>query len=216
MVKQGDWVTLPKHNIDGTIEDITLTTVKIQNWDKTFTTVPTYALVSEPMINWIGMVESGGRRIQRSINIDMTSIRYCDQAFIERLKKMPYFGDFFHLDKSTAVKKNHLSSDHMTNLALFKKYLEYYCTTHPDIHENMTRMVRFLQPTELGLPVEITFFSKLQEVYAYEDLYAETFNHFLAILPEFDLRVFQNPSGNSFPHNGNFHAIHELVKNKHI
>ena len=214
MVKQGDWITLPKNNIDGTVEDITLTSVKIQNWDKTFTTIPTYSLVSEPMINWVGMIESGGRRIQRSINIDITSIRFCDQSLIDKLKKVPHLGDFFHISESAIPEKNHLSIDHATNLSLYKKYLEFYCSSHPDIHENMTRMVRFLQSTERGLPVEITFFSKFQEVYAFESLHAEIFNHFLAILPYFELRVFQNPSGNGFPLNANFNPDYDHVKNR--
>ena len=205
IVKHGDWITVPKHNVDGTVQDITLTTVKIQNWDKTITTIPTYSLVSESVSNWIGMMESGGRRIQRTINMDMTSIRLCDQPMVERISRLPMFHEFMNTgpldsDKyqddldARALKMNLFDSP--TNLSLFKKYLEGYCSLHPGIHENMTRIVRFLQSTERGLPIEIIVFSKAQNSMLYEALQAEIFDHIFAMLPEFGLRVFQNPSGN--------------------
>ena len=206
MVKHGDWITVPKFNVDGTVQDISLTTVKIQNWDKTVTTIPTYSLVSESVINWIGMKESGGRRIQRNINIDMTSIMLCDQPMLERIFKLPMFHEFLNADSKGpddylddldvgALRMNLFETP--TNLSLFKKYLEGYCRFHPGIHEHMTRIVRFLQSTERGLPVEIIVFSKAQNSILYEALQAEIFDHIFAVLPEFGLRVFQNPSGNS-------------------
>ena len=206
MVKHGDWITVPKFNVDGTVQDISLTTVKIQNWDKTVTTIPTYSLVSESVINWIGMKESGGRRIQRNVNIDMTSIRLCDQPMLERIFKLPMFHEFLNADPAGpddyqddldvgALKMNLF--DTPTNLSLFKKYLEGYCRLHPGIHEHMTRIVRFLQSTERGLPIEIIVFSKAQNSMLYEALQAEIFDHIFAVLPEFGLLVFQNPSGNS-------------------
>ena len=211
MVKPGDWITVPKYGIDGTVEDISLTTVKIQNWDKTITTIPTYSLVSESVTNWIGMMESGGRRIQRVVSIDMTTIRFCDRALMEKLRRTLHLSDFFNQgysddgnyeveDNITEVNLPKLKT--RTNLALFKLYLEGFCNTHPGIHENMTRMVRFLQSNEKGLPIEITVFSKLQEVNAYESLQSDIYNHILAILPEFELRIFQNPSGNGFQYLG--------------
>ena len=204
MVKPGDWITVPKYNVDGTVYDISLTTVKVQNWDKTITTIPTYSLVSESVTNWIGMIESGGRRIQRSVNIDITSIRLSDQPLLDRLIKLPGFNEFVNLEllneggnrldtNATAIKIPVFNSP--TNLSLFKKYLEGYCNSHPGIHENMTRMVRFLQSTEKGLPVEIIVFSKSQQADLYEALQAEIFDLIFAILPEFELRIFQNPSG---------------------
>lgn len=204
MVKPGDWITVPKYNVDGTVYDISLTTVKVQNWDKTITTIPTYSLVSESVTNWIGMIESGGRRIQRSVNIDITSIRLSDQPLLDRLIKLPRFNEFVNLEllneggnrfdtNTTAIKIPVFNSP--TNLALFKKYLEGYCNSHPGIHENMTRMVRFLQSTEKGLPVEIIVFSKSQQADLYEALQAEIFDLIFAVLPEFELRIFQNPSG---------------------
>jgi miniconductance mechanosensitive channel len=199
MVKPGDWITVPKFNIDGTVEDITLTTVKIQNWDKTITTIPTYSLVSEPVINWNGMMESGGRRIQRSISIDMTSIRFCDDAFMERMRNAPHLNNLIsqgQSDKGSTPKRGATQSTARTNLSLFKEYLENYCSVHPGIHSNMTRMVRFLPSSEKGLPIEIIVFSKFQQAEVFESLQAEIFDQILAILPEFELRIFQNPSGN--------------------
>ena len=208
MVKHGDWITLPKYNIDGTVHDITLTTVKIQNWDKTITTIPTYSLVSEPVINWAGMIESGGRRIQRSVSIDITTIRLCDEPLLDRIHKLPMFNEFLTADSINpddyqddlnvgALKMSLFNTP--TNISMFKKYLEGYISVHPGIHEHMTRIVRFLQSTEKGLPVEVVVFSKAQQSTLYEALQAELFDHIFAVLPEFGLRAFQNPSGNSVP-----------------
>lgn len=207
MVKPGDWITVPKYDVDGTVYDISLTTVKIQNWDKTITTIPTYSLVSESVTNWVGMIESGGRRIQRSVNIDITSIHLCDQQLINRLNKLPRFNEFISLKmlteddstnntNGTTLKMTKL--DWPTNLSLFKKYLEGYCRSHPGIHDHMTQVVRFLQSTEKGLPIEVNVFSKAQQSELYEALQAEIFDHIFAIIPEFGLRVFQNPSGGGF------------------
>jgi miniconductance mechanosensitive channel len=207
MVKTGDWITVPKFDVDGTVYDISLTTVKVQNWDKTITTIPTYALVSESVTNWIGMIESGGRRIQRTVNIDITSIRLCDQPLLDRINKLPGF-NYLVNSKSPGIvdykKGNNTEAFKMTvfdvptNLALFKKYLEGYCRVHPGIHENMTQIIRFLQSTEKGLPIEVNVFSKAQQSDLYEALQAEIFDHIFAVLPEFDLRVFQNPSGSGY------------------
>ena len=205
MLKPGDWITVPKFNVDGIVHDISLTTVKVQNWDKTITSIPTYSLVSESVTNWIGMTESGGRRIKRTVNIDLTSIRLCDQQMLERIYKLPRFNEFLIPDSSIqddsqndidvgAFKSNLF--DTPTNLSLFKKYLEGYCRAHPGIHENMTRMVRFLQSADNGLPVEVIVFSKAQQSILYEALQTEIFDHIFTILPEFGLRMFQNPSGN--------------------
>jgi len=208
MVKPGDWITVPRFDVDGIVYDISLTTVKVQNWDKTITTIPTYSLVSESVKNWIGMIESGGRRIKRSVNIDITSIRLSDKHLLDRLDKLPGFNEFVNpeilsgADIQDDMKMGALTSTGFctpTNLSLFKKYLEGYCQIHPGIHENMTRMVRFLQSTEKGLPVEIIVFSKSQQADLYEALQSEIFDHIFAVLPEFGLRVFQNPSGSCFP-----------------
>lgn len=204
MLKPGDWITVPRYNVDGTVYDISLTTVKVQNWDKTITTIPTYSLVSESVTNWIGMLESGGRRIQRTVNIDINSIRLCDAQMLERINRLPMINEFLNPESSngddyeddvnvSALKMNIF--DTPTNLSLFKKYLEGYCRVHPGIHENMTRIIRLLQSTDKGLPVEVIVFSKAQESNLYEALQAEIFDHIFAVLPEFALRVFQSPSG---------------------
>ena len=204
MLKPGDWITVPKFDVDGTVYDISLTTVKVQNWDKTITTIPTYALVSESVTNWIGMLESGGRRIQRSVNIDISSIHLSDQKMLDHLNKLPRFKEFLTAEPSNGddyVSDVNIGEFKMsvfatpTNLALFKRYLEGYCLAHPGIHDSMTRIVRFLQSTEKGLPIEVIVFSRVQESNLYEALQAEIFDHIFAILPEFGLRVFQNPSG---------------------
>ena len=211
MVKPGDWITVPRFNVDGTVYDISLTTVKVQNWDKTITMIPTYSLVSEPVTNWAGMMESGGRRIQRSVYIDINSIRLCDQDLMNKIGKLPFFNEFLNPESSNGddyqddlnigeLKMNLF--DFPTNLSLFKKYLEGYCCSHPGIHENMTRMVRFLQSNERGLPVEVIVFSKAQQGDLFEALQAEIFDHIFAVLPVFGLRVFQNPTGmTSIPYN---------------
>jgi len=207
MVKPGDWITVPKYDVDGTVYDISLTTVKVQNWDKTITTIPTYSLVSESVTNWIGMIESGGRRIQRAVNIDMTSIRICDQHLIDRLGQLAGFNEYVNdiprvlnedPDRDITVAKN-TPLILQTNLSLFKQYLEGYCKVHPGIHKNMTQIIRFLQSNEKGLPIEVNVFSIEQQSDLYEALQAEIFNHIFAVLPQFELRVFQNPSAGVLP-----------------
>ena len=211
MIKPGDWITVPRFNVDGTVYDISLTTVKVQNWDKTITMIPTYSLVTEPVINWVGMMESGGRRIQRSVNVDINTIRLCDQDLMDRIGKLPHFNEFLNQESSNGddyqddLNVGSLKMDLFdfpTNLSMFKKYLEGYCCSHPGIHENMTRMVRFLQSNERGLPVEVIVFSKAQQGDLYEALQAEIFDHIFAVLPEFGLRVFQNPT-TVYPVTGN-------------
>jgi len=211
MVKPGDWITVPKYGVDGTVHDISLTTVKVQNWDNTITTIPTYSLVSESVTNWIGMIQSGGRRIQRAINIDITSICICDQQLLERIKKLPLSREFLTGELSDADISDEKDGGALkmkifgmpSNLSLFKKYLEGYCLSHPGIHENMTRIIRFLQSTDKGLPIEIIVFSKVQQADLFEALQAEIFDNIFTLLPEFGLRVFQNPSGYGFPATGN-------------
>lgn len=207
MVKPGDWVSLPSYNADGTVEDISLTSVKVQNWDKTITTIPTYALVSGSMTNWIGMEESGGRRIKRSINIDMTTVRFADTKLLEHLRQFSLIREYVE-KKEEEVKeynrakqlneRDYVSGRRQTNLGIFRKYLEAYLHAHPGVHDEMTFLIRHLQPTEKGIPVEIYVFSKDQRWANYEELQADIFDHILAVLPEFGLRVFQNPSGEDF------------------
>ena len=207
MVKPGDWVEMPSHKADGTVLDISLNTVKVQNWDKTIATVPTYALVSESFRNWKGMEESGGRRIKRSINIDMNSVRFVDDALAEKFKKIQLLKDYVVNREEEILKYNEenkidgsilVNGRRMTNLGTFRKYVEEYLLQHPKIHNDMTFLVRQLQPDERGLPLEIYVFSNHQAWANYEAIQSDIFDHILAVLPEFDLKVFQNPSGSDF------------------
>ncbi len=207
MVNVGDWISMPKYNADGDVIDISLNTVKVQNWDKTIATIPTYALVSESFNNWKGMEDSGGRRIKRSINIDMNSVTFLDEAQIEKFGNFHLLKDYINnkqkeiaeFNKSLQLEEGTVTNGRkMTNLGTFRKYLEEYLQHHPMISNEMTFLVRHLQPTDKGLPVEIYVFSKDQAWANYEAIQADIFDHTLAILPEFDLHVFQNPTGSDF------------------
>ena len=207
MVNVGDWISMPKYNADGDVIDIGLNTVKVQNWDKTIATIPTYALVSESFNNWKGMEESGGRRIKRSINIDMNSVGFLDEAQIEKFRNFHVLRDYINqkekeiaeFNKSLQLEEDVVTNGRkMTNLGTFRKYLEEYLQDHPKINNDMTFLVRHLQPTDKGLPLEIYVFSKDQAWAKYEAIQADIFDHILAILPEFGLRVFQDPTGSDF------------------
>ncbi|MEA1898390.1 MAG: mechanosensitive ion channel [Bacteroidota bacterium] len=207
MVNPGDWISMPGRKADGVVLEINLNTVKVQNWDKTISTIPTYALVSESFQNWRGMEESGGRRIKRSINIDMTSVKFCSEEMIQRFRKMQVLRNYIN---SKEKELNEFNEKHnidpsvlangrrMTNLGTFRKYMEGYLHAHPLIHDNMTFLVRQLQPNDKGIPIEIYVFSRDQEWANYEAIQADIFDHVLAVLPEFELKVFQNPTGSDF------------------
>jgi miniconductance mechanosensitive channel len=207
MVKPGDWIEMPSHNADGTVLDISLHTVKVQNWDKTIATIPTYALVSESFRNWRGMEESGGRRIKRSINIDMNSVRFLNKEMADKFRKISLLKEYIDTKETEISKYNKENSiddsvlvngRRMTNLGTFRKYIEAYLHNHPKIHDEMTFLVRHLQPTERGLPIEIYVFSNDQAWANYESIQADIFDHILAVIPEFGLKVFQNPTGSDF------------------
>ncbi len=207
MVKIGDWIEMPKFGANGTVIDISLTTVKVQNWDKTITTVPTYNLVTDYFMNWRGMEESGGRRIKRSINIDMDSIKFCTPEMLERFKKIQYVAEYVERTENNIReynKKHNIDNSvlvngrRQTNIGVFRAYLKGYLSGNPIINTNMTFLVRQLQPNEKGLPIEIYVFSKVQEWAKYEDIQSDIFDHILAVIPQFDLRTFQNPSGADF------------------
>jgi miniconductance mechanosensitive channel len=207
MVIPDDWITMPSHNADGTVKEITLNTVKVQNFDNTITTIPTYAMVSESFTNWRGMQESGGRRIKRSINIDMKSIQFCDAQMIDKFKKIHLIKDYVKTMQKELQEYNEkhnidnsvlVNGRRLTNLGVFRQYVENYLYNHPRINNNMTFMVRQLQLTDRGIPIEIYVFSKDKEWVKYEALQANIFDHLLAVVPEFNLKVYQNPSGEDF------------------
>mgnify|MGYP003977890985 FL=1 len=204
MMSIGDWISMPSRNADGTVIDISVNTVKVQNWDKTIATIPTYALVSESFHNWRGMEESGGRRIKRSINIDMASVKFCTPEMLDKYGKIQLITNYIN-SRSKEVKEYNTDNEvdesvvvngrRMTNIGTFRKYLEAYLMNHPKVHESMTFLVRQLQPNERGIPIEIYVFSTVQAWASYESIQADIFDHILAIMPEFELRVFQNPTG---------------------
>jgi len=203
MVSIGDWISMPSKNADGTVIDISLNTVKVQNWDKTISTIPTYALVSESFNNWKGMEESGGRRIKRHLNIDVKSIHFLSDEEIEMAEKVKLISDYIAEKKEEIKKANPeneipINQKRLTNIGTFRKYIEAYLENHPKIHNDMTFLVRQLQPSEKGLPIEIYVFSNDQEWANYEAIQSDIFDHILAIVPEFNLRVFQNPTGDDF------------------
>ena len=204
MVRRGDWIEMPSHKADGDVLDVSLTTVKVQNWDMTITTIPTYALVSHSFKNWRGMSESGGRRIKRSVHIDMNSIKFCNAEMLERFKRIQFISDYVqqNLDEVQQYNRAHdvdesmlINGRNLTNIGTFRAYLVAYLRHHPMVQQHMTFLVRQLQPTEGGLPIEIYVFSKDQAWANYEAIQADIFDHVLAIIPEFDLRLFQNPTG---------------------
>lgn len=207
MVAHGDWIEMPKYGADGDVLEVTLTTVKVQNFDKTITTIPTYALISESFKNWRGMEASSGRRIKRAVNIDMNTIRFCDQEMLGRFAKIQYISAYIETKKkdleafNTATDVDYVSlanGRRMTNIGTFRAYVQAYLRNHPMINLDMTFLVRQLRPTEHGLPIELYVFCKDKAWVNYEAIQADIFDHILAVLPEFDLSVFQNPAGGDF------------------
>ncbi len=204
MLKPGDWIEMPKHGANGTVVDISLNTVKVQNGDKTIVTIPTYSLVTDSFLNWSGMEESDGRRIKRSINIDVKSVRFCDEKMLDKFRRFELIKTYVaekqieitEYNKKLGIKDELIPNGRrQTNLGVFRKYLEEYLKSNPNINKDMTFLVRHLQPTETGLPIEIYVFSKEKQLIEYEGLQADIFDHVLAVIPEFGLRVFQVPSG---------------------
>lgn len=183
MLRPGDWITMPKYGADGDVIEVTLTTVKVRNWDKTIITVPPYALVNDSFQNWRGMFETGGRRIKRSINIDMNTVRFCTDKEMDTFRKHSWMQGF----ESTGREE--------VNLYIFRHYIEYYLRHHPKVNSEMIMTVRQLQPTEHGMPIELYFFSADTAWLKYEHLQAEVFDHVLAMLHSFGLRAFQSPAG---------------------
>lgn len=186
MLRPGDWITVPKYGADGDVMEVTLTTVKVRNWDKTIVTVPPYALVNDSFQNWRGMFDIGGRRVKRSINIDMHTVRFCTPEELEKFKQEPWMTDF----EATGQKE--------VNLYIFRHYLEHYLSNHPKVSQELIMTVRQLQPTAQGMPIELYFFSAETAWLSYEHLQAEVFDHVLAMLQYFDLKVFQSPTGLDF------------------
>lgn len=207
MVSVGDWIEMPKYSVDGDIIEIGLTTVKIRNFDKTITTIPTQSLINDSFKNWRGMQETGGRRIKRAIHLDVNSVKFCSAEMLERFSKIQFIADYITakeaelsvfnktagIDASTVVNGRQL-----TNIGTFRAYVEAYLRAHPKIGDTFTFLVRQLKPTENGVPIEIYVFTTTTNWIEYEGIQSDIFDHLLAAVPEFDLRLFQNPTGQDF------------------
>ena len=204
MLRIGDWIEMPDLQADGDVIDIALHTVKVQNWDKTVTTIPTHRLISEPFRNWRAMFESGGRRIKRSLRIDQNSVRFLDPHEVERLRRFSLLADYLtakeaELSEWNAARSNRnhggVNARRITNIGTFRAYISAYLQAHDAISKEMFLLVRQLEPTEAGLPLEIYAFTASTAWATYEGIQADIFDHLIAILPEFGLRLYQQPTG---------------------
>ncbi|MEC7200716.1 MAG: mechanosensitive ion channel domain-containing protein [Verrucomicrobiota bacterium] len=208
MLSLGDWLEMPKYGADGDVIEIGLTTVKVQNFDKTITTLPTYTLISDAFKNWRGMSDSPGRRIKRSILIDLHSIRFCDEALLDRLASIQAISGYIREKQKEVQAFNQQldtgGSDHpangrrLTNIGTFRAYLVAFLRQHPLINQEMTLLVRQLEPTPHGLPLQIYVFSSDKRWVEYEGIVSDLFDHILSVMKEFDLRAYQEPSGFDF------------------
>ncbi len=204
MLSVGDWLEMPKYGADGDVIDIALTTVKVQNWDKTITTIPTYALISDSFKNWRGMSEAGGRRIKRSILIETKSISLMDEVLLRHLKKTNLLTSYLEEKTQTIKSANEeqrldmsvrINGRRLTNIGTFRRYLVSYLKAHPHIHQGMTLIVRQLDPSSDGLPIQIYAFTNTTDWDRYEDIQSDIFDHIFAVLPEFGLRAHEAPTG---------------------
>lgn len=209
MLRPGDWITMTKYGADGTVIEVTLNSIKVRNFDNTITMIPPYALVSDSFQNWRGMQESGGRRVKRSINIDMNSVRFCTPEMLEKFRKIALLTEYVDTKQQEleTYNKEHnidgsilVNGRRQTNLGVFRAYLVNYLKSNPDVNKDLTCMVRQLQPTEKGIPMELYFFAATTVWIPYEGIQADVFDHILAILPEFGLQVFQEVSGSDLRH----------------
>lgn len=207
MVRIGDWVTMEKYGADGTVEEISLATVKVRNFDRTITTIPTYAMVSDSFKNWRGMVESDGRRIKRAIRINIDTVKFADEDLLERLKDIQVLKEFItkrqqeinrYNEDNGFVGANAINGRKQTNLGIFRKYMEHYLRHKVEINHDMPLMVRQLEPTDTGIPLEVYCFTRTKVWAEYESVQSDMFDHILSMVHLFDLRIFEQPSGNDF------------------
>ena len=205
MIRIGDWIEVPDHSANGFVIDITMTTVKVENFDKTITSIPAYTLVSESFINWRGMLDTGGRRIKRPINIDATMVCICSDEMIEKYKSIALIQDYIENkqseiqnfnDKQTSDITQKANCRSLTNIGTFRAYITAYLRNHPQIRQDLALVVRQLDPSEKGIPLEIIAFANATAAVDYEAIQADIFDHLYAIITEFDLQLYQNPSSN--------------------
>ncbi len=204
MVRKGDWIEMPNQGADGSVIDVSLTTVKVQNWDRTITNIPAYTLISDAFLNWRGMQESGGRRMMRSLHLDLRSIRFVDAELLERLKKIRLLEPYLR-EKVEAIETYNrerkiddddlINGRRLTNIGCFRAYCAEYLRNHPKVHQEMTQISRQLHPTPQGLPLEIYAFARDINWVNFEGIQSDIFDHLFSVLPYFDLRLFQQPAG---------------------
>ena len=207
LIRKGDWIEMKKYGADGDVIDISLNIIKVQNWDKTIAVIPTYKLLEESFINWRGMQMTGSRRIKRSILIDVNSVKFCDEEILNRLKKYQLISEYLET-KTEEIKKHNvekgvdetqlINGRRLTNLGTFRIYLENYLKQRQDVNTGLTFMVRHLDPGPTGIPIEVYVFAATTEWVKYEGIQADIFDHIFAVVPLFDLKVFQTPSGTDF------------------
>ncbi len=217
MVRLNDWITMPKYGADGDVIEINLTTVKVRNFDKTYTTIPTYALISDSFQNWRGMTESGGRRIKRAIIIKQNSIRYISDAEIPKFRRIQGIADYIdekqkeiheHNERIGADRSIPVNGRNLTNSGLFRKYTEWYLKNHPGTEKNMIMMVRQLAPTEIGLPFELYVFTNTTNWVEYENIMSDIFDHLIAAVKYFELEIYERETGRDIL------GLKEIAKNK--
>ena len=214
MLQVGDWISVPKYGADGTVEEVSLTTVKIRNWDNTLVMLPPYLLTTDSFTNWHAMQLSGGRRVMRSVSIDMTSVRFCTPEMLKHFRKIDLLRDYidrteerieaYNSAHGIAPGERKINGLHQTNLGVFRAYLVRYLENEVPVNKTMTLMVRQLQPTETGIPLQLYFFTDTVVWEEYEGIQSDVFDHVLAAIPEFGLRVFQNPAGSDVAALGDF------------
>ena len=204
MLRAGDWIEMPQVGADGQVVDMALHAVKVQNWDKTITTIPTWRLMSESYRNWRGMSESGGRRIKRQLRIDSATVRFLSDADIDRLERIALLAPYLAAKRQAVHSANAALGEgaavpanlrRLTNIGTFRAYVQAYLQAHPGVHQGMTLMVRMLEPTAEGVPLELYCFTATTAWVQYEAIQGDIFDHLLALLPEFDLRLYQSPTG---------------------
>lgn len=220
IIRVGDWVEMPNLSVDGDVIDIALHTVKVQNWDKTISTIPTKRFISDPFKNWRGMQDSGGRRVKRSLMLDQNSVHFLSEEERDELRRFRLLKDYLSTkqkeidDWNQQLKdegKEPVNTRRISNLGTFRAYVLQYLKNHPRVHQEMTLMVRHLNPTADGLPLEIYCFTATTEWVAYEGIQSDIFDHLISILPEFGLRVFQHPSGVDMRE-----MVTQIKQNRHI
>ena len=220
MLRIGDWIVMEKSKADGEVLEIGLTTVKVQNWDMTITTIPTYTLISDSFTNWRGMQNSGGRRIARSFVIDIDTVKFCTPEMLERYKRYQLVTNYI-IEKEKEVEEynkthnidesNLVNGRRQTNIGIFRAYLTEYLENSPYINKDMTFMVRQLAPTEFGVPMQIYAFSSNKEWIKYENIQSDIFDHIFAVVPMFDLKIYQKPSSNTLENINNCGNIEEIL-----